>query len=145
MRFAQAAALTNSLDCILWPFAKDQYGYGRICNKGAHRIVCEIAHGNAPSPKHEAAHSCGNGNLGCINPKHLRWATHLENHADRAWHGTNNAGETHGASKLTNEAVVVIRELFAKGQSKASIARRFGVCESNIRKIINGKSWRHVA
>ena len=145
LKFAETAAQTEEQHCILWPFAKDQYGYGRICNKGVHRLVCEIAHGIAPSGRHEAAHSCGNGHLGCINPHHLRWATHRENHGDRAFHGTNNAGETHGASKLNDEAVREIRSRFAVGEAKASIARSFGVSESNVRKVLSGKSWGHVA
>lgn len=33
--------------------------------------MCELVYGKPPMPKHQAAHNCGKGNLGCINPKHL--------------------------------------------------------------------------
>ncbi|WP_167543982.1 HNH endonuclease [Methylobacterium aquaticum] len=143
MAFARQAAATKQDECITWPFGTDGHGYGRICSDGAHRIVCEIAHGLAPTSEHEAAHSCGNGHRGCVNPGHLRWATHKENHSDRILHGTNNAGETHGANKLTAQSVAEIRRLFADGSTKASLARSFNVSESCVRKIISGKNWRH--
>jgi hypothetical protein len=54
----------------------------------ATRVMCKLAHGPAPTPKHHAAHSCGKGHEACINPKHLRWATPRENAADAKLHGT---------------------------------------------------------
>jgi hypothetical protein len=33
-------------------------------------------------------HSCGNGDKGCVNPKHLRIGTPSENNADTLEHGT---------------------------------------------------------
>jgi len=77
-------------DCLAWPYATDQdgYGLGEIDGKvrRAHRYICALAHGEPPTPKHEAAHSCGNGHLGCVNPGHLRWATCLENQRERWEH-----------------------------------------------------------
>jgi hypothetical protein len=43
------------------------------------RFVCTLAHGEPPTPTHQAAHECGNGHHNCINPKHLKWRTPLEN------------------------------------------------------------------
>lgn len=74
--------------CLMWPFQWPECDYyPRIKYNGktvkVHRAVCLEAHGPAPEGKNEVAHSCGNGIQGCCNPKHLRWATHVENMADR--------------------------------------------------------------
>lgn len=142
--FALMAAKYESDDCLQWPYATDIYGYGRINNTGAHRIVCEIAHGSPPTPSHEAAHSCGNGHLGCVNANHLRWATHKENHSDRMAHGTNNAGQKCGSAKLTETDVLQIRRRWKSGQTKASLSRMFGVADATIRHIIARRTWRHL-
>jgi hypothetical protein len=73
-------------ECLIYPFKRYVNGYGGTRVDGietyAHRHMCRKKHGEPPTPEHEAAHKCGNGNLGCINPNHLRWATHAENMAD---------------------------------------------------------------
>jgi hypothetical protein len=48
------------------------------------RIVLEDSAGPPPTSKHEAAHDTPNGCCGqmCVNPAHLRWATHQENMLD---------------------------------------------------------------
>lgn len=77
--------------CLIWPFSRTR-GYGQFgyLGKGyyAHRYMCELVHGAAPSPEHQAAHSCGNGVEGCVNPKHLSWKTQSENQLDCRQHGT---------------------------------------------------------
>jgi hypothetical protein len=77
----------DGADCLIWPFAKNWNGYGNIGRKGkmlkAHRVMCEQAHGPAPSPSHVAGHSCHNGRGGCVNPKHLSWITASQNIRER--------------------------------------------------------------
>lgn len=79
-------------DCLAWPFYTRPDGYGEVRYDGKNwvvsRLVCEMVNGPAPSPHHEAAHSCGKGHEGCVAKAHLRWATHKENHDDRKQHGT---------------------------------------------------------
>lgn len=77
-------------DCLFWPFGSPRNGYGQVRISGvdmsASRFMCIVAHG-APSPENlHAAHSCGHGHLGCVNPKHLRWATASENALDLQIH-----------------------------------------------------------
>lgn len=138
----------SGTDCLIWPFLTDTGGYGRLRYEGrdqvVSRLVCEKTHGKPPTPDHEAAHSCGNGHLACVASGHLSWKTHIDNHADRAEHGTNNAGETCGAAKLTAEQITAIRNSAAIGATPASLSRRYGVNESNIRKIVKRESWRHI-
>jgi hypothetical protein len=84
--FAQAM-WTDSSECILWPFGKDAAGYARLHVGGkmvsATREMCRAVYGPPASENLFALHSCGNGHLGCINPRHLHWGTHSENELDK--------------------------------------------------------------
>lgn len=78
--------------CLYWPYYTGGKGYGQIEIDGqrlyVHRLVCEAVNGPPPTPEHQAAHSCGKGHLGCVARNHLRWATRIENEADKILHGT---------------------------------------------------------
>lgn len=131
-------------ECLAWPFADDGKGYGVVNIEGrqeyAHRVVCAKIHGLAPSPDHEVAHSCGHGHLGCVNWKHLRWATRSENHKDKLGHGTHNRGEQCPTVRITeNDA----RQILAlKGRMfQKDIAEKFGVTFQHISNIHLGKRW----
>jgi len=135
-------------DCLIWPFQRAQdSGVAAMKYKGkqgqATRVMCEMAHGKAPTPRHEAAHSCGKGHEGCIHPKHLRWATHKENLADQELHGTKVRGEKLHSAFLTESLVKDIRAM-AGTMTQADIARHFGLTPQHVGKIINRKLWRHV-
>jgi hypothetical protein len=64
--------------------------------------------------------------------------------------GRHAKGERNSQSKLTEDGVQEIRRLGGggnrrKGQfSQLEIARRFGVQEKQISRIVNYKSWKHV-
>lgn len=92
MEFFLSALNSTTEECIAWPYAKRGLGRGAIQWQGktqkVHRVMCEQAHGHPPTTKHHAAHECGNGHLGCINPRHLAWKTASENEADKIRHGT---------------------------------------------------------
>lgn len=133
-------------DCLIWPFARRDGQYGRLHAPDsrrqvyAHRLMCEAANGPPPSPQHEAAHSCGNGYGGCVNPKHLRWDTVAGNASDRELHGTENIGERNGQSKLTATDVRMIRTLLPNF-SHVEIAALFKVSRPAISDIASGKRW----
>lgn len=130
--------------CLIWPFNPGPYGYGMFGFNGevlyAHRWMCEAVRGPAPTPEHQAAHSCGNGENGCVHPQHLDWKTPLENAQDKIAHGTCYAGKGRKRQKLTQEQVAEIRQCKSVAEQNA-IAERFGVSASNVRKIIYGKAW----
>lgn len=131
-------------DCLTWPFQRTPHGYGRIDFNGrphvASRVVCIMAHGEPPTPRHVAAHSCLNGHLGCVNPRHLRWATQSENERDKLASGTSNRGSRHGRSKLTEGDVLAIRKL-SGNLKQDEIAAKFGVSKWTVGEIIRRKRW----
>lgn len=139
----QTALLHDTDNCLPWPFCRNSDGYGYAWFNGglhpANRVVCELAHG-APPPDHQAAHSCGNGHLGCVNPRHLRWATVRHNHLDKIGHGTMIRGSRHRLSKLTEKDVLEIRSL-SGSVSSLKLAKRYGVSPGLIQGIISGKKW----
>lgn len=136
---------TDGAHCLTWPYAKDAEGRARVNYGGrrsrlAHQVVCEATHGARPTPAHEAAHSCGNGHLACINPHHLRWATRLENESDKVQHGTSQHGARNHRAKLTPADVAEIRSLVGSA-SQRRIAQRFGVTQSAVSMIQRGQRW----
>ena len=135
-------------ECITWPFARNNMGYGQIKGFGfygyVHRIVCAQVHGPAPSPAYDAAHSCGNGHMGCVNPNHLAWKTKKANQADRIAHGTMIWGSAHHCAKLTERDIPIIRSM-ARILPAKHIAKRYAVHETTIREIIRERTWKQVA
>jgi predicted DNA-binding protein YlxM (UPF0122 family) len=53
-------------------------------------------------------------------------------------------GESHPSSKLTNEQVRKIRELYNQGFSTNVIARNFKVSKWNVEQIVKNKTWTHL-
>lgn len=147
MRFVYEVALKHSgPECLMWPYS-DTGGYGIIRihgkNKVASRYVCELVNGPPPTPEHEACHSCGKGNEGCIAPEHLSWKTHAENMADSITHGTSTRGERGWHSKLTEAKVIEIRRL--KGtMTIVEIARLFGITNQTVSAIHLRQYWKHI-
>jgi DNA-binding CsgD family transcriptional regulator len=133
----------NADYCLIWPYNRNPNGYGQLGYLGetlyAHRTMCEMAHGPAPSPDHEAAHSCGNGHGGCASPKHLSWKTKTGNLLDCREHGTQ-ARSYHGSKgKLTEAQVAEIRTLRGR-MTQSEIAIRFGVSDPTVRDILLGRT-----
>ncbi len=130
--------------CMIWPFGKAAFGYGVVWREtkmiAAHIVMCEAVHGPRPSDVHEVAHSCGKGRDGCVNPKHLRWATKTSNEADKIIHGTSNRGERNGHSKLTQADIKTIRSLAGK-MKQSDIADEYGVTRGGISSIVTGRTW----
>lgn len=129
-------------DCLLWPYANGSQGYGKVIFNGietsATRAMCELAHGPAPSSMHDAAHSCGQSK--CRNPRHLRWATKIENNFDKIAHGTDNRGEKHSMAKLTESDIQFIRA--SDGVlTNTFLAKMFDVTKGAIGHIRHRRLW----
>lgn len=144
MAFLDRAVKCRSKDCLYWPFHRRD-GYARISHhhrlgQNVCRIICERIHGPPPTTKHEAAHSCGCGHLGCVNGGHLRWATPGENGADKTTHRRVRRGSKHHLARLTERQVREIRSLVGR-MLQTEIAARFGVSADTISAIVTGRSW----
>lgn len=145
MRFVRDVVLKHDSDeCLIWPYYRNADGYGQVRyegrDRGAHRVSCILAHGEPPTSEHEAAHSCGNGHLGCVSPGHLRWATMLENEQDKLSHGRLATGSAHHCAKLTDSDVATIKSL--KGKiPQADIASMFGVSVKTVYRATNDNLW----
>lgn len=130
-------------DCLRWPFATWK-GYGRISyegrNQNACRVVCLLTHGEPPHRSYHAAHTCGKGHEGCVNPRHLVWKTPIDNKADELEHGVRPRGSKVGTSKLTEEDVLKIR-MMKGSMSQRDIASKFAVSEGAISAIMSGAKW----
>jgi len=145
LRWIEAHAGYRGDDCLRWPFEVTRHGYGTVKHDGkrrvASRVMCIAAHGPAPSETHEAAHSCGNGHLACMNPTHLRWATRAENMQDAKEHGSiAAAAKKKSTSGLDEEKVRAIRALSGSLKQR-EIADMFGIGETLANKVINGRLW----
>lgn len=134
-------------ECLIWPFGVNDTGRGVAAFGGkttsAPRIMCILAHGEPPDPSMHAAHSCGNGHIGCMHPKHLRWATPVENENDKLAHGTLRRGEAINTTKLTEDDVRAIRA--AEGyRIGLELAAQYGVTPSCISAIRTRQTWKWV-
>lgn len=134
-------------DCLRWPFGEYVRGYGQMSFRGrpqyAHRVICELVHGEPPQERGFALHRCGKGHEGCVNPRHLYWGTLSENAMDAIRHGALPYGEDHPFAVLTEEQVREIIRLRGV-ETQARLAARFGVNQQHISLIQRGKRWGHV-
>lgn len=145
LKFLESAVQHEGDECLIWPFARTNGKYGTIFLNGSrrlvHREVLIRTQGEPPFTKADARHLCGNGHLGCVNPKHLAWGTRRENMMDRVEHGTSSRGRNNGMAKLSEVDVIDIRRCLARGESQMSIAKKFGVSQATVTKINTGVIW----
>ena len=130
-------------ECIHWPFGRSGKGRGQIRYKGedlyVHRLVCRLVNGEPPTPDSLAIHECGNGHLGCVTPKHLRWGTHSDNRLDLIVH-CERPDKNVSTIKLSRDDVRKIRAL--KGRPSATkTGAQFGVRRQTISDIWSGRTW----
>lgn len=132
----------NEEHCLIFPFGVGRYGhvtFGGV-KMHAHRAMCILVHGQPPTADHQAAHSCGNGHLACVNPRHLSWKTPAQNQADRLVHGTHCRGERCRTAKLTEEQVLEIRSLRGHVSSK-DLSKRFSISPGAVKMIWQRRNW----
>lgn len=108
-----------------------------------HAVICMTFHGERPSQEHQVAH--WNGNRLDNKASNLRWATRLENEADKLRHGTLRQGVRCYNSKLSEADIRAIRDLRSTTRlTFQAIGDRFGISLYHARKIVVGTRWKHV-
>ena len=142
--------------CWLWTGAQSSSGYGHLTVEGrsvkAHRFSYEVHNGPISDVAGQdcrgacVIHSCDNPL--CVNPRHLRVGSHVENMRDKADRGrvVSNPllGDKHQNSKLTSEKVRRLRTMAANGLGPVSIGRALGVSHAAISSVLTGRTWSHV-
>ena len=120
----------------------------KIKTSGVHRLVL-LAFVGPPPEGMECCHEDGDPANNCLS--NLRWDTHLNNEKDKARHGRNVGnrgnikGEDNGSSKLTDAAVLDIRQRYALGGARqVELAEEYGVAQTKISSALRGETWKHV-
>jgi hypothetical protein len=123
---------------------------GERRNMRAHQLVARAFLGDPPSPSHIVAHN--NGSKLLTHFSNLRWATREENESDKLVHGVSpQIGALNHNARITEAVVVEIRQRFCRikaGLEKTKqrdLAAEFGITYSNLRNIIGGRRWAHLA
>jgi hypothetical protein len=116
--------------------------YGVRTSVFVHKLVAEHFVGPRPSPAHEVRHL--NGDQVDNRAKNLAWGTQQDNADDRERHGRTARGEHNGFAKLTTKQVRVIRYASAMGSSQRDIARRVGVSQRTVGRVLHKETWASV-
>lgn len=133
--------------CWEWTGSIDQNGYGVMNiakkHKRAHRISYECFYGKIPENSF-ICHHCDNRK--CINPEHIYCGDSETNSKDMDDRKRRNAlkGEENPRSRLKNDDVLKIRELYKQGVNGVELSKLFNCPHTLIYSIINRKLWRHI-
>lgn len=144
LTFCEQAAKHVSQECLLWPYAKDKDGYGKLMidrkDLRAHQVVCEMVHGPAVQAYTFVLHLCDTPS--CVNPTHLKWGTAGDNAQDRDQKGRANTakGLELGQTKLTPSQIFEIRQIAKPGNFR-QLACEYGVSRQCIAHVYHRRSW----
>jgi len=132
----------------------NEYGYfrlnlsknGKIKLYRVHRLVAETF---LPNPENKPCINHKNGIKTDNRVENLEWCTYSENHIHAYKNGlmtvSDISGEKSGGSKLTNEKVNNIRQLYNSGDhTQWDLANKYNVHQSTIERIVNKKTWVNV-
>lgn len=140
-------------NCWEWTSVKTRNGYGRFGINGrlprAARISWVLHYGPIPAG-FLVCHRCDNP--GCVRPDHLFLGTPLENMKDMVRKGrsfspsikTYLRGEQNKCAKFTRETAIAAFNDVADGLPIEVAAKKYGVSNSTIGELVQGKSWRSV-
>lgn len=136
-------------DCWIWKGALSKKGYGtiRAGDSGevvyAHRYSFYIANGMDISDERYLLHSCDTP--ACVNPKHLREGSPLENVQDSRTRGRMAIGERDGNAKLNEKIVTdLINEWNNSDIRMMQLSKKYGFDYTTVVNIVKGISWKHV-
>ena len=106
-----------------------------------HRWIWEQHHGTIPKGL-VVRHKCDNKN--CINIDHLELGTHKDNIQDKVLRDRCSKGIDHPPSKLQEQDILDIRQLYNNGMTISDITRRYSVTRTPIHRIVNRITWKHI-
>lgn len=108
----------------------------------AHRLIAEAFFGPCPK-KHEVNHIDGDKENNC--EFNLEYVKHYDNVKHAMLLKLHKFGSNNGMSKLDENNVLKIRKLYKTGKYyQWEIAKRFGITDSQVSRIVNDKFWKHI-
>lgn len=115
---------------------------GRAKKVAVHLLVAETFLG--PRPAGMVTRHLSGDKTDCRLSK-LSYGTPEENEADKDTHGTKVNGTKHHSHKLTEAAVIAMRQRYATGGiTLRELALEFSINHASARKIVERISWKHV-
>ena len=106
-----------------------------------HRLVLSVF--DKPMPKNiDCCHKDHNRLNNKLN--NLEWGTRFYNESEKRKACRIPLGEKNGASKLNNETVIKIREMYSNGYSTNKIAEKLNLKQQNVWNICLRKTWKHL-
>ena len=145
--------------CWIWEGCKQgNNGYGAYQHEKkrvlAHRFSYLIHKGEIPKGM-SVCHACDEPS--CVNPDHLFIGTHADNMRDMERKGRSNSsarieaarmvdkrGELHPSAKLTEQAVIFMRQLKRDGRTYKELSVMFGVNHRTVTSAVLGHTWSHL-
>ena len=139
-----------SSPCILGKGRTTKDGYCQRMRDGrrhyAHRWAIADALGidvESPEMPDLVMHLCDNRR--CVNPEHLAPGTIVTNHKDKMAKGRYQKGREVHTSRLNEQQVCEIRRLYSERRfNQKQLAKRYGVNQSSINRIVLRKNWKHL-
>ena len=150
-RFWSKVNILGPDDCWVWTKSLNTSGYGQFkvqagkSPQKASRVAWWLTYGSHPGDL-LVCHHCDNPP--CCNPIHLFLGDARANARDMVRKGR---GKTHAnsdgfmrdmARRLTDEQIGEARVAVAGGESRRSVARRFGCDPATIIRLVNGTHWK---
>ncbi len=115
--------------------------FGKKKNYKVHRLVAEYFIENKLSFPQVNHRDCNKKNNIVTN---LEWVDDKTNKSHFSLSGHKLKGEEISNSKLKNNDILQIRELYKNKTSQIEIAKKFNINQNTVCKIIRRKIWRHV-
>lgn len=106
-----------------------------------HRLVAEAFIGPAPDG---CAVAHNNGRRNDNRAENLRWATQVENVADKVGHGTAQIGSKHGSATTDENTIAQFKRYRKRGFTLREAAGAVGISFHIAADVSRGKTWRHV-
>lgn len=103
-----------------------------------HHLVLEAFVGPRPIGMH-GCHNDGDTNNNALS--NLRWDSARNNQRDKIQHGTIARGERNGWAKLTEQDILLARQLYASGVGPTAVAERLGISRKHAQEIKRKDVW----
>jgi hypothetical protein len=128
--------------CWLWLGSVTDQGYGRFKAGGEIYMARRFAWQEMGKPDPGALTvSTRCSNKLCVRHLSTRTRAEIMASVSRRWA----LGEASHLARFSSKQVLLIRKLYAKGNvTQSSLAERFGMSTSNIKRILARRSWKHI-